>query len=588
MYQPRHLAIALVPLSLLLPACGAEDAPDVEQEWLDEYGVQGPFEAGEQTGKEDGPGAPGPKVAWDTGTSAVWSVEHQWADVTPEAGPAWNADSGLDWNEKFAAWLESMEVVDAVTGWGDARTFELTTPWGKELPAPVLECAEVAIFLRATFSAWHGLPFYMEAWSDRQPLYLGHFGFLRGDGTRFGNAPRFASAYADHRSSWSPGSAWPQDAKLRGRGLYGGGDEHPFLDEVGGKPAQAGAYFDEIYLNKRVGHFMLLVLSWFGSIHLADPANMFHLQPEATRAGDVLLERWQRKGIGHTIPVMRVTELGAERLEIAVATGSMPRRQPVWEEGPQARHYFTMEETGGEGETYDGERYAQLGGGIRRWRVAVPSGGRYRNTFLDEDQTVWVNSRDLDDIAARPARFAELLKELTKEEKRDIALEQIANARGHLSTYPASCAARTRREAAFAELYAVMEAEFGTDRATVDAEHRTLEDYVFAELVYEQSKTCCWNHSTTAMHDLVMAYNTALQEKAEEQGVCQQPVVFMARDASATDDGYGLWRDYAQAQGRGGDWVAWTEDEPCAWADGLAMDTEAEHAGTPWCELPSE
>jgi len=582
----QTFALALLAPAVWLTACGDEGAKDADAEWLDEYGVEGPFEPGLGAGKEDGPGRAGPKASWDTGQSRVWEVEHGWGDVTPEVGLAWDADSGLDWNEKFAAWLESLQVIDADVGWG--KTFEIINPQGKTLPGPVLECAEVAIFLRATFAAWYGLPFYLEAWDSGQALYLGHFGFLRGDGSRFGRSPSFTSRYTDYTDEWRQGQSWPSDAKLRKRGLYGGGDEMPFLEDVAGQPAKAGAYFDEFFLNKRVGHFMMLVLSWFGSVHLADGANMFHIKADAVRAGDVLLERWQRRGIGHTIPVMRVEDIGGGRLEIAVATGSMPRRQPKWEEGADVRHYFTIEETGGEGENGDGDRFAALGGGIRRWRVAVASGGRYRNTFLPEDEASWINSTDLDAIAARPERFRELMQELSGEEKRDLAIRQVADARRHLSDYPASCSARTRREKAFAELYEVMQSEFSKAPAAVDAEYRELADYVFAELVYDKSRTCCWNSSTHAMYELAMAYNNKLLEEAKAQGRCEPPVVFMARGAGADSDGYDLFRGFAKSVGQGDAWVTWSRDESCPWESHGGDDTEAEHAWTAWCELPAE
>ena len=214
------------------------------------------------------------------------------------------------------------------------------------------------------------------------------------------------------------GATWPVDERLRKRGLYGGGDEVSFLDPVDGKAARAGAYFDRIYLNKRVGHFMLLALSWFGSMHLADGANMFHIKAEDIRAGDVLLLRWQRRGIGHTVPVMRVTELEENRLELSVATGSMPRRYPKWEQGAPAGRYFKGERAGGFGENDDGDAYAKLGGGLRRWRVAVSVDGRYRNTFLGDDVDTWINSSNHQAIAQRTADFEDLLKELTPEEKR--------------------------------------------------------------------------------------------------------------------------------------------------------------------------
>ena len=57
--------------------------------------------------------------------------------------------------------------------------------------------------------------------------------------------------------------------------------------------------------------------------------------------------------------------------------------------------------------------------------------------------------------------------------------------------YPASCAARIRREEAFAELYELENDSFYNSRSEVDATYRKLEDYVLSALVYDQSKTCC-------------------------------------------------------------------------------------------------
>jgi hypothetical protein len=78
--------------------------------------------------------------------------------------------------------------------------------------------------------------------------------------------------------------AWPKDATLRNYHL-GSDDTVPWLPSTGSTACPgAGAYFDEMFLNKRVGYFMRLVLLYFGSTNLADPANMFHVQPEAISA----------------------------------------------------------------------------------------------------------------------------------------------------------------------------------------------------------------------------------------------------------------------------------------------------------------
>lgn len=583
----------------VLAGCGGGDAGDGAsgQEWRDEYGAPPPVLDGEADtdpapalGKEDGAGRLGPLVSWNQGLARVWDVKRAWTDVTAEAGLAWPADSGLDWEGKYAAWVASLPPID-VDGY---PTFEITTPQGRKLPAPVLECAEVAVFMRSIFAAWHGLPFYLEAQDAGRPIYIGHFGFKRHDGTNFGGAPDFSRRYTDHTASWTAGAAWPTDGRLRGRGLYGGGDEHSFLPDVAGQPARAGAYFDELLLNKRVGHYLLLALSWFGSMHLADGANMFHVQPDALRPGDVLLERWQRRGIGHTIPVMRVAKTADGRFEVAVATGSMPRRLPKWEEGPTAARYFTLDYTGGPGQAFDGEKYAALGGGLRRWRapeaVGTGASARYRNTFLPADRAVWIDDTDVEQVAGRIARFGELMKALTPEERRDVALGLVEAAREHLRRYPSSCSARKNRDDAFASLVDVMGTEFGTAPDAVDREHRILEDYVFAELIYEQSKTCCWNHSTAAMFEIVM--DLARKAAADpETGECREPIVFRAAGASgvlaapAGEDGYGVFRDHAIALGRGDEWVTWTADEPCPWAAGLVDDKVADRDGPSWCAL---
>ena len=63
---------------------------------------------------------------------------------------------------------------------------------------------------------------------------------------------------------------------------------------------------------------------------------------------------------------------------------------------------------------------------------------------------------------------------------------------------PASCSARENREKAFRNLYELAQRAFGQTPRQVDEQHRILDDYVFAELVYTQSKTCCWNSTTAA------------------------------------------------------------------------------------------
>ena len=63
---------------------------------------------------------------------------------------------------------------------------------------PALECAEVAIFLRATFASWYNLPFYMSAGSGSSRVHYGHFGIVDADGRRLSGYPKFRDSYRDY------------------------------------------------------------------------------------------------------------------------------------------------------------------------------------------------------------------------------------------------------------------------------------------------------------------------------------------------------------------------------------------------------
>jgi hypothetical protein len=544
--------------------------PDVE------YGMEGPLSPVPAAGKEDSAIRRGLLVNTDTTRTQVWTARNRWEDRdTPAAraaGLAWGADSGLTWDEKYALWVQSMSRTASVNG---RETFLLTTPWGKSLPSPALECAEMSIFLRISFAAWYELPFFMEAVDEGgRRVFFGHNG-VRTESGRYASTPEFAVQYADH-SGLSPeeiARAWPRDEALRRRSLAGGVDEQPML----GEGATFGTYADEIHLNKRAGHFLLLALNYLGSANLADSANTYNIVPEAVRPGDSLLERWQRVGIGHTLVVKDVTSLGEGNLDVSLVSGSMPRRQGVWESGVQSKQYFTDERTGGEGQNSDGDAYAALGGGLKRWRVTRNMGGYWTNTWMQSDEAHWINSTDLARIAARPARFEQLLGQVSPEDERDGLLASIDDARQHLRSYPASCAARERRERAFAGLYDLMEREFNVPRAEVDRQYRIDDDYVLAELDYSRSKTCCWNSTTSAMYQIVVELAAAERATADADGECRAPSVFMNQP-----DGYERWRKLAADTGRAGQWAAWSEDEPCAQRD-AAVDRETEHAWSDYC-----
>jgi hypothetical protein len=263
-------------------------------------------------------GAADPDDEWEmSGTrTQVWTTRNRWEDTdTPTAraaGPAWPADSGLARDARFTRWSASTAwspSVDLTGGSaprpaggavgiptprlasldGDETTVELTTPWGKTLPSPMLECAETSLFLRITFAAWYELPLVLETQDGRgRRVYFGRNG-VRAAAGRYAQSPELAIAYRDDSGSSGWRTHWPSDPVLRCKRIAGGDDDQVELADG----ARFGAYLDEIHLHKRVGHFTVMVLDYLGSANLADPANAYNLAPNAVRPGDFLLERWQ-------------------------------------------------------------------------------------------------------------------------------------------------------------------------------------------------------------------------------------------------------------------------------------------------------
>ena len=588
--KATRLIVAILVLALLgLPGCGEDvtsgETIDSDVAIDDEYGKPLLGEASPSTGKGDSvSGARGIPVSADSSSTQVWAVRNAWLDTDTAdarlAGIAWGANSGLTWEEKYRGWVADMEKTTSTGGYYDYDTFTLKTPYGRSLPAPNLECAETALFMRAVFASWYHLPFYVMAYSSGEGyIYFGHFG-IRTKARRWSNTPNFKSYAKDHEgmSAADYMASWPKDSKLRGRKLSSGGDdENVFL----GEGLYAGAYFDEILLNKRVGHFLIFLLSYTGSVHLASADNTFNLDPRAIEEGDMLLERWQKKGIGHTLVVKSVDRLDNGQIDAELVSGSMPRRQPKWENGAKSKNYFTNTYCGGPGEASDGTLYAKLGGGLKRWRQPQAIDGYYYHMVPAGDRDYWIKDNSYDALAARIATFEELLGQLSPDAKKAMLLETIEEKRLHLRNYPASCSARIAREDAFAKLYELEADEWGRSVTAVDRDYRILEDYVFAELVYEKSRTCCWNSTTPAMYEIVMEYNLGFVYDEETQ-TCNQPEVFMVKGG-----GYSVFKQHAEQTGKGHLWVPWSADETCP-QSGVDNDTEQEHAATPLCDIAAD
>ncbi len=571
---PR-LSVALLSLSLGLSACVTEEDPQ-----LDEV-VE--LDAAPSPGKEDGVGRKGLPVVGAYASTAAWTVRNQWEDrETPEAkkaGIAWDANSGLNWDEKYAKWIASLEVVpsDEAT-WRD--TIRITTPWGKSLPSPKLDCTDATIMLRVSFAAWYRLPFFMAAGSN-PTIYFGHFG-VRTDKGPWSDAVKLAEVYKDFSSAVPDDlAAWPKDARLRKMHIHGKDYTGRYQDEMPfylGAGEGTGAYLDEMHLNKRAARLIFYMQTYMGSMNVVDTNNTFNLTPEALREGDTLMYRRAPTGSGHAMVVIRVRTLEGGQMEAQDIFGNEPPAQLYVESAAATRNNFSSDEGGGPSLSEDRKTpYSRIGGGLKRWRVAKSVGGKWMNTWMGADEASWIDSTDHAAISARPKAFEALLGELPPEQQRDELLKQIELKRAHLRDNPASCSARERREQLFGKLYSLMWKEWDWQTAQVDARYRTLEDYVYAPLTYTKSRTCCWNSSSRVMHESIMEYATSLQATA-----CTMPPVF-----AQTNGTYGEYEAYAKSLGR--PWAAWRADEACAPADELDdVAAGSDYVGLGWCALPEQ
>lgn len=569
-----YLALCTALAFSSLQGCGESGwGPPIDPE----YGkpvMDAPPSAGKADNVE---GIAGPKANTNGASTEVWAVTSQWEDRFTEAaiqeGIAWGVNSGLDWNEKYALWIESLE---RIPGERYGETFELSTPWGTRFKSPALECAEASVFLRVSFASWYGLPFYLTAWASEGNIHFGHFGVWTDQGPHF-KFPNYRDRYPDYRYMTTDQvlANWPTDDKLARRSLSTKKDD---LNEWLGPEAYAGAYFDRIFLNKRVGHFLMVILTYTGSIHLASTDNTFNLAATAIRAGDTLLERWQKRGIGHTLVVKHVAPIPTtEQIEAELVSGSMPRRQPKWETAGSSQHSFLAIFAGGPGENSKGQSYASLGGGLKRWRIAKIMNGRWHNVVPDSDSLNFISRYDTETLVERIEVFKQILGTLTPEMKIEVLQQQIESSRQHLRQYPASCSARINREAAFDELYELGEEEFGWTPYEIDQMYRNLEDYVFAELEYQVSRTCCWNSSTTSMYNIIMDLNQSYTYDAETE-MCREPFVF-----KMVDGDYTVFSDHAAAMGLSHAWVEWSADEPCPQEFNVLTDTEIDNSLASYC-----
>jgi len=318
--------------------------------------------------------------------------------------------------------------------------------------------------------------------------------------------------------------------------------------------------------------------AYLGSHNMVDSRNVYNLVPEALRTGDVLMFARAPNIDGHTTIVTRVSTPAPGTMQAEAIYGNDPPAQPQWQSPGETRSLFTDQEGGGPAlnTPYGGNTpYSHLNAGLKRFRVAKVKNGKWFNTWMNADEASWINDTNYDAIAARVARFGQLLSDPDPAVQRDQLLSVIAEKRTYLAAHPSSCAARTDRESAFTSLYALMNDSFGMERTAVDTQYRTIDDYVFAPLDYSKSRTCCWDHTNSAMYQIIMAY-----EMAQSASSCVEPTIF-----KLTSNSYDPFAAFAASSGQGASWLPWSADEQCDQAN-ATDDVVIPVAGlASWCTL---
>ena len=97
-----------------------------------------------------------------------------------------------------------MEMEELETGF-IKQTFTLTTPHGKALTAPVLECGKSLFFGRHSQLGTGCLLSVHRPWKSDLP---GSLRFRNADGSLFNRTPNFARTYRDYSDTWTEGKSW--------------------------------------------------------------------------------------------------------------------------------------------------------------------------------------------------------------------------------------------------------------------------------------------------------------------------------------------------------------------------------------------
>jgi len=297
--------------------------------------------------------------------------------------------------------------------------------------------------------------------------------------------------------------------------------------------------------------------------NVAEPANTYYIKPEYIRAGDVQMHRhhpWD--GIGHTITIQNVNSLNGYLQSVSLIQSYMPTHPWISDGYSELTHYRP-----------NPENYS----GLRRWKRPVKRNGRW---YLDKDNSVAASN---DEVVNNPETFKELFN-ISAEEQVNALLATIEQSRIAQQDNPNSCRRREDREAAFAMLYELYrtkselyqplgftgEPTFDEIRPAVDRLHRTINDFIWAEMHYEGSWVCHWNPGNTeinqSMYDAAVAYN---QQIALANNGCQGLRVFRSENVDNYDGSDGF-----------DDLKYWAVQNGYQWDDYTLDPSEGDEGGT--------
>lgn len=508
----RLAFFGLVSILAATTACGPQEEP-LEEEWVDDGGSADSWAGGIP----------------DPGDN-VWEVRNQWTDTAP---------NGETYEQFYGTWLSNIQHD------GNGRAVQYTMADGTVFPAPSLECADSALFLRFLFASEYSLPMFVGGGGQ----YFGHFGWVRRDGSR---VRRYSGEMYGERGS---------DTSLQASNRY-------LPDNLQSYPhdgATIGTYLDAVLRNKRLGYFLQDLWNMIYSGNLAENINSFYVRPEHVREGDLQLHRYAGGGIGHTITIQRVDGSDTGRLvRVDVIQSYMPTLPWIGDGYSELTSYTPDPSTHG---------------GLRRWRRPARRNGRWY-LVADEEVAAWDS-----EVVNNPERFQELFN-MSAEDEVSAMVVSIDTRRELLFDNPNSCRRREEREEAFHNLYQFYQRSeelwrslgFETQptveavRPAVDRHHRTIDDFIWSRLDYETARTCHWNPSNAQinndMYRATVEFNRALltthgceglrvfrAEGAEycagrdgaspsNPGSCASvPDGFQDLRSFATDNGYG-WADY--------------------------------------------